>query len=140
VLYKVNRYDVKGKQNLKSLEKYYIVDVGLRRLIFGDKNADIGHILENIVYLELIRRGYKAHIGKVEDLEIDFIATNGKDRIYYQVAASVLDPLTYAREIVPLKKINDNYPKYIISTDEISMHEDGIIQINIIDFLLQEIR
>lgn len=137
ILYKAGRYDVKGKQHLKSLEKYYLVDIGLRRLLLGDKNTDIGHILENIVYLELIRRGCIVSIGKVGDLEIDFIAESGGDRIYYQVCASALDPNTFTREITPLKKISDHYPKFIISMDEISMNDDGIKQINIIDFLLQ---
>lgn len=137
VLYKAGRYDVKGKQYLKSLEKYYLVDVGLRQLLLGDKNTDIGHILENIVYLELIWRGYKVSIGKVGELEIDFVAERGVDKIYYQVAATVLDSNTFAREIAPLKKIGDNYPKYIISMDEISMSEDGIKQIKVIDFLLK---
>ena len=138
ILYKVGRYDIKGKQHLKSLEKYYLVDVGLRRLLLGDKNSDIGHILENIVYLELIRKGYSVNIGKVGDLEVDFIAETEDDRIYYQVAASVLDPNTFAREIAPLQKIPDHYSKYIISMDEFPMSENGIKQINIIDFLLQD--
>lgn len=136
ILYKAGRYDVKGKQHLKSLEKYYLVDIGLRRLLLGDRNVDIGHLLENIVYLELLRRGYKVSIGKVENLGIDFIAESGGDRIYYQVAASVLDPGTFAREIAPLKKVNDYYPRYILSMDEIPMNEDGIKQLNIVDFLL----
>jgi len=138
VLYKAGRYDVKGKSHLKSLEKYYIVDVGLRRMLLGDKNADIGHILENIVYLELLRRGYTVDIGKVDDKEIDFIATTGGDKIYYQVAASVLDPVTFAREIAPLKKVSDHYPKFILSMDELPMSEDGIKQVNIVDFLLEK--
>lgn len=136
ILYKAGRYDIKGKQYLKSLEKYYLVDVGLRRLLLGDKYSDIGHILENIVYLELIRRGYRVSIGKIGNLEIDFVAENGDNRIYYQVAASVLDPSTFAREITPLKKVNDHYPKFIITMDELSINEDGIRQINVIDFLL----
>ena len=137
ILYKVGRYDVKGKQYLKSLEKYYLVDTSLRRLLLGDKNSDIGHILENIVYLELIRRGYKVSIGKVGELEIDFVAEKGIDRIYYQVSASVIDENTFRREITPLKKINDHYSKFIITMDEIPMIEDGIKQINIVDFLLE---
>lgn len=137
ILYKASRYDIKGKQYLKSLEKYYLVDVGLRRLLLGDKNTDIGYILENIVYLELIRRGYAVSIGKIGDLEIDFVAESRENRIYYQVAATVLDSSTFSREIAPLKKIPDHYSKYIISMDEISMSEDGIKQLNIIDFLLQ---
>lgn len=138
ILYRANRYDIKGKQHLKSLEKYYLVDVGLRRLLLGDKNTDIGHILENIIYLELLRRGYTISIGKAGNLEIDFVAESGGDRIYYQVAASVLDPDTFAREIAPLQKISDHYPKFILSLDEISMGQDGIKQLNIIDFLLQK--
>ncbi|MDD3305803.1 MAG: ATP-binding protein [Acetobacterium sp.] len=136
ILYKANRYDVKGKKYLKSLEKYYLVDIGLRRMLLGDKNADIGHILENIVYLELLRRGYTVDIGKVDDKEIDFIATIGGDKVYYQVSATILDPATFEREIAPLKKVADHYPKFIISMDELPMDEDGIKQVNIIDFLL----
>ena len=138
VLYKAGRYDVKGKQHLKSLEKYYLVDVGLRRMLLGDKNADIGHILENIVYLELLRRGYTVDIGKVGNKEIDFIAMIGGDRVYYQVAASVLDPTTFEREIAPLKMVPDHYPKFILSMDELPMSEDGIKQVNIVDFLLEK--
>ena len=137
LVYEADRYDVKGKQYLKSLEKYYVVDVGLRKLLLGNKNTDIGHILENIVYLELLRRGYNVSIGKVDTLEIDFIAEKDGDKEYYQVSASVLDPITFEREIAPLRKVNDNYPKYIITMDELSSNNDGIKQINVIDFLLQ---
>ncbi|HBL84329.1 MAG: ATPase [Clostridiales bacterium GWF2_38_85] len=136
ILYKVGRYDVKGKQYLKSLEKYYLVDVSLRRLVLSEKNIDVGHILENIVYLELVRRGFSVSIGKVEDKEIDFIAVLGDNKIYYQVAASILDPTTFEREISPLKKVKDHYPKYILSMDEFPMSEDGIKQKNIVEFLL----
>lgn len=138
ILYKAGRYDIRGKQHLKSLEKYYLVDVGLRRLLLGDRNTDIGHILENIVYLELLRRGFQVSIGKVGDLEIDFVADRGGDRVYYQVAASILDPATFAREIAPLKKVADYYPKFLITMDEISVNEDGIRQINVVDFLLDK--
>ena len=137
VLYKAERYDVQGKQNLRSLEKYYIVDVGLRRLLLSDRQKDIGHILENIVYLELLRRGYDVRIGKVGDLVIDFVASRDGRMLYYQVAASVLDPNTFAREIAPLKKVRDNYPKYIITMDELPMEEDGIQVCNVTDFLLE---
>jgi predicted AAA+ superfamily ATPase len=137
ILYKAGRYNIKGKQHLKSLEKYYLVDIGLRRMLLGDSAADVGHILENIVYLELIRRGFQVKVGKVGELEIDFIAFKGSDRRYYQVAAGVLDPVTFAREIAPLKAVKDNYPKAIISLDELPLEEDGIVQINIMDFLAQ---
>lgn len=136
VIYEANRYDIKGKQHLKSLEKYYVVDVGLRKLLLGSKNTDIGHILENIVYLELIRRGFAVSIGKIDDLEIDFIAEKDGNKEYYQVSASVLDPATFEREITPLRKISDNYPKYIITMDEFSSNNEGIRQVNVIDFLL----
>ena len=118
------------------MEKYYVVDVGLRRLLLKDNYKDVGYILENIVYLELIRRGYNVSIGKVDDLEIDFIAEKYGDRFYFQVAATVLDSTTFEREVASLKKVSDNYPKYIISMDEYPMGLNGINQINIIDFLL----
>ena len=135
ILYKVGRYDIKGRQYLKSLEKYYIVDVGLRKLLISKKHSDIGHILENIVYLELIRRGYTVYIGKIGDLEIDFIAERNNEKTYYQVSATILDDNTFKREITPLKKVKDNFQKYIISMDEINLNEDGIKHINILDFL-----
>lgn len=138
ILYKAGRYDVKGKQYLKSLQKYYLVDLGLRSLLLANRNSDIGHILENIIYLELLRRGYDVYIGKVGELEVDFIAQKGDDRIYYQVSASIIDPITFEREITPLKKINDHYPKFIITMDELPMNEDGIKQVNVIDFLLEK--
>lgn len=136
ILYKVGRYDIQGKQHLKSLEKYYIVDTGLRRLLIGDRNRDIGHVLENIVYLELIRRGYKVCIGKTNELEVDFIAEKSGEKIYYQVSATILSEETYERETAPLKKIKDNYPKYIITMDEIPVDDDGIRSVNIIEFLM----
>ena len=138
VFYEVNRYDIKGKQFLKSLEKYYLVDIGFRTLLLGKKNSDIGHILENIVYLELLRRGNTVHIGKIENYEIDFIADKNGSKAYYQVSASVLEQSVFAREITPLKLIKDNYPKYIISMDRLPMGEDGIDQVNIVDFLLSD--
>ena len=137
LLYKAGRYDIKGKQHLKSLEKYYLVDLGLRRMLLGDSTSDLGHMLENIIYLELIRRGYGVKIGKVDEQEIDFVAVKGSDRRYFQVAASVLDPATFAREIAPLKAIKDNYPKTILTLDELPMEYEGIRQVNILDFLLQ---
>ena len=136
VLYKAGRYDVKGKQHLKSLEKYYVVDTGLRTLLLGNKNSDIGHLIENIVFLELVRRGYSVSIGKVGELEIDFIAEKNGSKVYYQVSASVLDPATFEREITPLRRVQDNYPKFIITMDEISSDNEGIRQVNVIDFLL----
>ena len=138
LIYKARRYDIKGKQHLRSLEKYYLVDLGLRSLLIGERSRDIGHILENIVYLELLRRGYSASIGKVDRLEVDFVAERGDERIYFQVAASVMDKTTYEREFTPLKKIKDNYPKYVLTLDEYPMGEDGILQKNIINWLLDD--
>ncbi len=139
ILYRADRYDVKGKQYLKSLEKYYVVDQGLRGLICGGQRRDVGHVLENIVYLELRRLGYQVFIGKVGNQEIDFIAMKEDNRVYYQVSASILDPQTFQREIAPLKMINDHYSKWIVTMDEVPMGEDGIRQINVIDFLLGKV-
>ena len=136
LIYEARRYDIKGKQHLRSLEKYYLVDLGLRSLLIGERSRDMGHILENVVYLELIRRGYIVSIGKVDRLEIDFVAEQGDERIYFQVAASVMDENTYEREFAPLKKIKDNYPKYVLTMDDYPMGEDGILQLNIIEWLL----
>ena len=138
VLYKAPRYDVKGKQHLKSLEKYYAADISLRHLALGERSRDIGRILENIVYLELIRRGYTVRIGKVGEKEVDFVATAGDQRIYYQVAASVLDPATFEREFEPLRIIKDHYPKFVLTMDDLPAGQDGIKQINIVDFLLND--
>lgn len=139
ILYRADRYDVKRKQYLKSLEKYYVVDQGLRGLICGGQRRDVGHVLENIVYLELRRLGYQVFIGKVGNQEIDFIAMKEDNRVYYQVSASILDPQTFQREIAPLKMINDHYSKWIVTMDEVPMGEDGIRQINVIDFLLGKV-
>lgn len=137
ILYEANRYDVKGKQYLQSLEKYYLVDISFRTLLLSDRSMDIGHVLENIVYLELIRRGYKVFIGKVGSLEIDFIAYKGEERLYYQVSTSILDSNTREREFAPLRAIKDNYPKFVLSLDDLPLSENGILQQNIIDFLLE---
>ncbi|MDR3285021.1 MAG: ATP-binding protein [Treponema sp.] len=137
ILYRAGRYDVKGKQHLQSLEKYYLVDAGLRRMLLGDSNRDIGYILENVVYLELLRRGSEVSVGKVDEQEVDFIAQAGGEKTYYQVAASVLDAATLEREIAPLEKIKDNYPKCILTLDDILRDVNGIRQMNIIDFLLE---
>lgn len=137
VLYEAERYDVRGKQFLQSLSKYYLVDMSFRSHLLGAKTRDFGHVLENVVYLELIRRGYRVSVGKVDMEEVDFVAQKGDEKCYYQVAATVLEETTFEREIRPLKKITDNYPKYILSMDEFPLGEDGINQVNIIDFLLE---
>lgn len=140
MIYKVNRYDIKGKKLLRTQEKYFVIDIGLRYYMLGQSSGrDMGHILENIVYLELLRRGYKVYIGKIDDLEIDFIAKNSEDTIYYQVALTTREEKVLERELTPLRKINDNYKKYILTMDDdLNTDFDGIKKINILDWLLEE--
>ena len=136
LFYKVNRYDIKGKMHLKTESKYYICDTGLRNMILGTINKDIGHQIENIVYLELLRRGYTVHIGKSgRETEVDFVVVRNKRTEYYQVSASVLDEKTLARELAPLKKIKDNHPKFLITLDDFIGDHDGIQQVNLINWL-----
>jgi predicted AAA+ superfamily ATPase len=138
IIYKANRFDLKGKMFLKTLEKYYIVDIGIRNKLTGLSNTDYGHVLENLVYLELLRRGYEVTIGKIGSLEVDFVATKPNQRIYYQVSASIMDEETRIRELRPLEAINDNYPKYILTMDQTIFKDYSGIKIeNIIDFLLE---
>ena len=138
LLYKVDRFDVKGKNVLSSGYKYYLVDLGFRNYLLGKKSGqDMGHILENIVYLELLRRGYKVYTGKVEDLEIDFVAENKNGLAYYQVSLTTRDEKTLERELKPLKKTGDFYPKYLLTMDrDLETDYDGIRKINVIDWLL----
>ena len=139
IFYHVGRYDIKGKHHLKTLGKYYIVDTGIRNMLLESSSPDLGHQLENIVYLELLRRGGRVSIGKLAEKEIDFVVTD-TGLAYYQVAASVLDPDTLARELEGLRKIKDNYPKYLLTLDDIpsSANHDGIIQMNLTDWLLKQ--
>ncbi|SMP57204.1 ATP-binding protein [Anoxynatronum buryatiense] len=137
IIYKANRYDLKGKLFLKTLEKYYIVDMGIRNRLTGLKGTDYGHVLENIVYLELLRRGYQVAIGKIGTLEVDFVATKPDEKIYFQVSASMMDETTRNRELRPLESISDNYPKYILTMDQTVFNDySGIKVVNILDFLL----
>ena len=138
IIYKANRYDLKGKMFLKTLEKYYIVDMGIRNQLYGLRNTDYGHVLENIVYLELLIRGYEVSIGKVGTLEVDFVATKPDEKIYYQISATIMDEKTRERELRSLESISDNYPKYILTMDQTVFNDySGIKVINIIDFLLE---
>jgi len=140
IVYQAKRYDIKGKQYLKTLEKYYIVDIGLRNVMLGNPGKDIGHVLENVVYLELIRRGYEVYIGKVDDVEVDFVAVDENGTKYIQVAASVRDENTLARELRPLQKINDHYPKIIMTLDQDPVADyEGIRRINALDYLVHKI-
>ena len=137
LFYKVNRYDIKGKMHLKSENKYYICDTGLRNMILGTQGRDIGHQIENIVYLELLRRGYTVNIGKSgRGTEVDFISVRDKKTEYYQVCASVLDESTLQRELTPLRQTIDNYPKFLITLDDFTSDHNGIKQVNLIDWLL----
>ncbi len=141
IVYQVKRYDIKGKQYLKTLEKYYLVDIGLRNAMLGSSSGrDVGHILENVVFLELLRRGYDIYIGKVEGLEIDFVVKNSREVKYIQVAASVRDSGTLEREIRPLQKIHNNYPKCIMTLDPDPVADfDGIKKFNVLDYLMKKI-
>ena len=137
ILYQAKRYNVKGKQYLKTLEKYYAVDIGLRYLLLGSRNADVGHILENVVYLELLRRGYQVYIGKVDELEVDFVAMDQSGTTYFQIAATVREKTTLERELTPLLKISDHYPKYILTLDEDPDADyEGIRKIRALDWLI----
>ena len=139
IIYRVPRYDIKGKELLKTLEKYYIVDTGIRNIILGFRNSDFGHIIENIVYFELLRRGYEVTIGKTDSLEVDFIATNSNDKKYYQVTYTMINESVKNRELNSLKNINDNYEKTVLTMDKLYNNtcEDGIKIKYLIDFLLE---
>ena len=139
ILYKVGRYDIKGKQYLATGAKYYAADIGLRYFILGTKQADMGHILENIVYLELIRRGYEIHIGKVGDAEVDFIAIGAEGEEYYQVSQTVLEEQTLKRELSSLDAIKDHNPKYLLTMDYTPLTSyNGIKQVNVLEWLLKK--
>lgn len=139
MIYQARRYNIKGKQYLKTLEKYYAVDIGLRYMLLGKRSTDVGHILENVVYLELIRRGYDVYVGQIGDLEVDFVAMNSDGITYFQVSASVRDDKTLERELKSLQKINDHYPKYILTLDDDPDADyDGIRRINALDWLLKK--
>ena len=136
LIYRVSRDDLIGKKVLNVNEKYYIADHGMREAILGSNQRDINQIFENIIYLELLRKGYNVRVGKVDNLEVDFVCTKGNEKIYVQVAYLLASPETIEREFTSLEKIDDNYPKYVISMDEFDMSRNGIIHINIIDFLM----
>ena len=140
LIYKAERFDVKGKNLLARDYKYYVVDQGLRSYLLGKKaDSDMGHILENIVYLELLRRGYKVYVGKVDDLEVDFVAENRDGLKYYQVALTVRDEKVLERELKSLQKTGDHYPKYLITYDmDMEADYDGITKINVVDWLLNK--
>lgn len=137
IFYSVGRYDVKGKQLLKTLGKHYIIDMGFRNMLLGYRDADRGHIIENIVFLELLRRDYRVYIGKVGETEVDFVAEKPNDKLYIQVTENMQSPETRERELRPLRMIQDNYEKIVLSMDRdfITSYE-GIKSLNLIDWLL----
>lgn len=140
LLYEAGRYNIKGKQYLTQQSKYYAVDIGLRNVLVRGKDSDVGHILENIVYLELLRRGYRVYVGQLSDGEVDFVAISPEETIYYQVAATTLEESTLERELAPLRKIQDNYPKYLLTLDELFNNVDyeGIKKRNVLEWLLKK--
>ncbi len=138
IFYEVPRFDVRGNEILRTLGKYYLSDTGLRNVLIGSRTDDFGHILENIVFLELKRRGFQVYIGKIGDAEVDFVTKKGDEIGYYQVSASILSDETRKRELAPLNAIKDNYPKYLLTLDDYDFGSlDGIIHKNIIDWLLK---
>ena len=127
------------KEYLRTLGKYYIVDIGLRNYLLGFRNRDRGHALENIVYFELLRRGYDVAIGKIDNVEVDFIATNANEKIYIQVTESMTDDNVRNRELAPLEKIKDNYEKIVLSLDiGLDSNYDGIKSLNLLNWLIQK--
>ncbi len=139
IVYQAKRFDIRGKQHLKTLEKYYAVDIGLRFFLLGRKNLDTGHLLENVVYLELLRRGYDVSIGKMDEYEVDFVAVSQEGTQYIQVAASVRDENTLLRELRPLQRIHDHYPKLILTLDDDPDADyDGIRRVNALEWLIRK--
>lgn len=138
-VYETKRYNIKGKQLLKTLGKYYLVDIGLRRMLLGSRSFDAGRILENVVYLELLHRQKKVYVGKTDNLEVDFVAIDENNIAYYQVAATVRDESTLKRELASLQQINDQYPKYILTLDDDPVADyDGIKRINALKWMMGE--
>ena len=137
--YEIKRFDIKGKEYLRTLGKYYIVDIALRNYLLGFRNRDSGHALENIVYFELLRRGYDVAVGKIDNMEVDFIATTADERIYIQVTESMNSEDVRKRELAPLQKIRDNYEKIVLSLEPgLNNSYEGIKSENLIEWLLAD--
>ena len=135
--YEIKRFDIKGKEYLRTLGKYYIVDIGLRNYLLGFRNRDSGHAIENVVYFELLRRGYDVAIGKIDNQEVDFIATTADEKLYIQVTESMQSEEVRKRELAPLQKIRDNYEKIVLSLETgLDASYDGIKSLNLVDWLL----
>ena len=140
LVHEVSRYNIKGKEFLSTLSKYYVADLGLRQMILGNRNIDMGHILENVIYLELLRRKGNVYVGQFDKNEIDFVVINSNEIEYYQVALTVLDENTLKRELDAFKNIKDNYPKHLITLDDVMVNTDydGIKVVNALEWLLEE--
>ena len=140
LVHEVSRYNIKGKEFLSTLSKYYVTDLGLRQMILGNRNIDMGHILENVIYLELLRRKGNVYVGQFDKNEIDFVVINSNEIEYYQVALTILDKNTLKRELDAFKNIKDNYPKYLITLDDVMVNTDydGIKVVNALEWLLEE--
>ena len=138
IFYEIKRFDIKGKEYLRTLGKYYIVDIGLRSYLLGYRGGDTGHILENMIYFELLRRRYDVAIGKIDNQEVDFIVTRADEKKYIQVTETMNTPETRERELAPLRKIRDSYEKIVIALDsDRTQTEDGIRIVKVIDYLLE---
>ena len=139
LVHEVSRYNIKGKEFLSTLSKYYVADLGLRQMILGNRNIDMGHILENVIYLELLRRKDNVYVGQFDKNEIDFVIVNSNEIEYYQVALTILDENTLKRELDAFKNIKDNYPKYLITLDDVMVNTDydGIKVVNALEWLLR---
>lgn len=138
LLYQCERYNLRGKERLRTNGKYYVTDLGLRNHMLGYRRSDIGHVVENIVFFELKRRGYEVTTGKYDDLEIDFIGTRHDEKLYIQVALSALDENVLQREVKPFKMLDDKYPKILITADSFDLSDDFFDHVNLYDFLLNE--
>ncbi|KDE65328.1 ATPase [Fusobacterium necrophorum BL] len=140
LIYEVTRYNIKGKEFLSTLAKYYVADLGLRQVMLGNRNIDRGHILENVIYLELLRRKGNVYVGQLDKREIDFVVVNANEIEYYQIALTVLEENTLKRELEAFKNIKDNYPKYLLTLDDVMINTnyDGIKVLNALEWLLGE--
>lgn len=139
LIYRCDRYDIRGKERLRTNGKYYVVDPGLRNRVIGLRASNHGHLTENMVFLELVRRGYDVSVGTLPNSEIDFVAQDGGTRFYIQVSETVLDPATLKRELAPFAKLPDGYPRVLITKDRIDYGQDGVRHMNVYDFLLGEL-
>lgn len=139
MLYQCERYDIRGKERLKTNGKYYVVDTGLRNKLIGYRGGNLGHVIENIVYLQLLRLGYEVTVGKNLTCEVDFIAIKGSKKLYFQVSLTALDDSSYLSKMNSLLKIDDQYPKYLITMDKLDLSKEGIVHLNLFDLLLERI-